>query len=544
LANIDVAQVPQFVPTDEVSQTVWNSTKQVYTLRQFQPAWFTEGDVRSKTEDVLQTLENASQEGLDPENFAVADLRMMWESLKVSADSKGQSDFDLHLTYSVARYASQLCFGRINPPDINPDWPKSEKNCDVAQIVADAIEKNTVKDLAEQLSPKLPAYQGLKALLQRYREIAAHGGWQPVSADAGKKRRVPESAVLAENLVRMGDLAAPDTDETVSSKTLSEALRQFQLRHGLEPDGRLGEKTVRAMNVPVEQRIEQIKINLDRMRWSADRFEPRHVRVNVPAFELSVHDDDQVPLQMRAIVGSFESPTPILDDQIEYLVFSPYWNVPLSIATKELLPKIKKDRAYLRREQIEVVRVSGDKVQVLEPSKVDWDKAANGQFELRQKPGASNALGLVKFIFPNPYEVYLHDTPSDNLFDRLTRTLSHGCIRIERPAELAAYLLQDQPEWTPDRIEEAMHAEKEKRVPLKTKMPIHLLYWTAWAEADGKAQFREDVYSYDEKHAELTSSEANLPAAHATNIDMHEIRTRIVPDAAGFHGKRSLSQQR
>jgi len=296
------------------------------------------------------------------------------------------------------------------------------------------------------------------------------------------------------------------------------------------------------LNVPIAQRIEQIEINMDRMRWIAPRLESRHIRVNIPGFQLAVHDGDQVPLEMRAIVGSTESPTPVLDDAMEYLVFSPYWNIPLSIATKEFLPKIQMDLSYLKRENLEVVRVLKDKVEVVDPSKINWHKESDlGGYQLRQKPGATNALGLVKFIFPNGYDVYLHDTPSGNLFDRLTRTLSHGCVRVERPAELAGYLLQDQPEWTPELIAEAMHAEKEKRVPLKMPMPIHLLYWTAWTDSEGILQFRDDVYGYDQKQRELGSGTIPLPAAYAPNVDMHKVGTRIVAYASNLHRQGGLS---
>jgi murein L,D-transpeptidase YcbB/YkuD len=246
---------------------------------------------------------------------------------------------------------------------------------------------------------------------------------------------------------------------------------------------------------------------------------------------------------MRAIVGSKENATPILDGTMEYLVFSPYWNIPLSIATKELLPKIQDNPKYLDRENIEVIRGSGDKAQVVDASKIKWTKESDLEgLLLRQKPGTKNALGLVKFIFPNPHNVYLHDTPADNLFDRLTRTLSHGCVRLEQPKELATYVLRDQPEWTPEAIEMAMHAEMEKRVNLKTKIPVHLLYWTAWADTDGSVQFRDDVYGYDEKHRQLTTSTA-LPAPNTANVDVNKVGTGVVPDTSGLHRESGLPKQ-
>ena len=535
---MDVGNVPDFVASDAQSQGLWDSTKQVYTLRQFQP-------VAPGADAALQTLENASLEGLNPEDFGVTELRAMRNALEASADPEQRNDFDRRLTYALVRYVSQLCFGRVSPRDVNPEWPASEKQCDVPGIVHEALQTNTVESLPDQLSPKIPEYVGLKAQLKRYRDIAAAGGWQALEPRAGKATTTDAKSELAANLVATGDLQQAEAVESFSAKAVNEALRSFQKRHGIAPDGRLGKQTIAAMNVPVEQRIEQIEINMDRMRWIGDSLEPKHLRVNIPAFQLSVHDGDQVPLEMRAIVGSKEDPTPVLKSAIAYLVFSPYWNIPLSIATEELVPKIRKNPRYLQTENIEVVRGSGEKAQVLDPSKIDWEKSSeNPDYHLRQKPGAKNALGLVKFIFPNPYDVYLHDTPSDNLFARLTRTLSHGCVRVEKPADLAAYLLQDQTEWTPERIDDAMHAEKEKKVPLKTPLPVYLLYWTAWTDAEGNINFRDDVYGYDEKQRQLIGNASGaLPAAHATDIDVNEIGTGIVPNSTGLHGKGGLSQQ-
>jgi len=454
--------------------------------------------------------------------------------MKTSVEDEVHNEFDTRLTYALIQYVSELCFGRIAPRMVSPDWPAAETKCDVSRLVNDAVENNTVESLASQLSPKLPEYQGLKSSLARYREIAAQGGWQPLSSDRKE---------LAGILERLGDLSPEPERATHSQRALTEAVRHFQDRHGLEPDGRPGKKTIEALNIPVSQRIEQIEINMDRMRWIAPRLEPRHIRVNIPGFQLSVYDGEQSSLEMKAIVGSMENPTPILDGELEYLVFSPYWNIPLSIATKEVLPQIQKDPTYLRRENMEVVRVKKEKIEVIDPSKINWDKESDlSGYHLRQKPGPTNALGLVKFIFPNPYNVYLHDTPSDNLFDRLTRTLSHGCVRVEHPADLAVYLLQDQPEWTPELIEEAMHAEKEKQVPLKAHFPIHLIYWTAWADKDGNLQFREDVYGYDQKHRELTAPKNALPAAYAPDVDVNKIGTRIVPDSPSLQRQSGLSK--
>jgi murein L,D-transpeptidase YcbB/YkuD len=518
--QVETDKTPAFVSNDKRSRDLWNYTRQVYTLRQFRPAFISDGRPTSDVDTVLRTLANAGNEGLKPEDFAV------------NADVIQKNDDELQLTYSLTRYVSQLCFGRIDPKELDADWPPTQKACDIPKLVNDALEQGSVEKLADQLSPRIPEYQGLRTALQRYREIANAGGWQTHPLPPKGKKQVINAAVLAPHLTATGDLAGSNNEQSVSEAAVKEALRKFQTRHGLEASGVPDAKTIAALNIPVDQRIAQIEINMDRMRWIGERFEPHHIRVNIPEFHLSVHENEQVPLEMRVIVGSRENTTPILDGRMEYLVFSPYWNIPLSIATKELVPKIRKDPNFLRKEEMEVVRVSGDKVQTVDPSKIDWDAIGEGsEYQLRQRPGSQNALGLVKFIFPNRYNVYLHDTPGDNLFDRLTRTLSHGCIRVEKPSELAAYVLRDQPEWTFERIEEAMHAEKEKRVSLKTAIPVHLLYWTAWADADGTVNFREDVYGYDEIQRGLTSS----PATNASDIDVNKVRAGVVPDAAGLH---------
>jgi murein L,D-transpeptidase YcbB/YkuD len=224
----------------------------------------------------------------------------------------------------------------------------------------------------------------------------------------------------------------------------------------------------------------KIELNMDRWRKLPDDLGPRHIRVNIPSYQLEVHDDGDIPLRMRVVVGANDKKTPLFSSDMKSIVFSPYWNIPESIMTEETLPKIEEDPEYLEKQNLEVV----------------WE---GEHFRLRQKPGAGNSLGLVKFMFPNVYNVYLHDTPADNLFAKLTRNLSHGCIRVEKPEELAAYVLQDQPEWTPEKIRKAMHAGVEKHVPLKEPLPVHILYFTAWVDDTGMLHLEKDVYGYDQQ---------------------------------------------
>jgi murein L,D-transpeptidase YcbB/YkuD len=252
------------------------------------------------------------------------------------------------------------------------------------------------------------------------------------------------------------------------------------------------------------QNIERIKMNMERWRWAPRDLGDRYVLINVPSYQLQVMEEDQPALAMRVIVGDPEHQTPLFSDEMTYVVFSPYWNIPPDILRKETLPRVVSDPDYLQRNNIEVVGTSGEG-RVVDPADIDWgDEEATKGLRFRQTPGPDNALGLVKFIFPNHFNIYLHDTPGDQLFFRETRALSHGCIRVEGPVELARYVLEDRPDWTDERIRTAMGANKEQTVTLKQPLRVHIGYWTAWVEPDGKTvTYTDDPYGIDPKHAAL-----------------------------------------
>jgi murein L,D-transpeptidase YcbB/YkuD len=264
------------------------------------------------------------------------------------------------------------------------------------------------------------------------------------------------------------------------------------------------------MNVPVERRIAQIALSLERWRWLPRDLGERHILVNVPEYRLEVWDHGKVPLSMRVVVGKKDTPTPIFNDDMTYLVFAPYWNVPSDIASKETIPSVIKDPAFLDRTNMEVLDKRGN---VVDASSIDLDHPADYRF--RQRPGGSNSLGYVKFMFPNQFNVYLHDTPADSLFARAARSFSHGCVRVEQPEQLAQYVLGDQPEWTPERIEEAMHGGVEKSVKLKAALPVYLAYFTARVSADGILQFRDDLYGIDAHQTTLLAATLEKLKSHA-----------------------------
>jgi murein L,D-transpeptidase YcbB/YkuD len=280
---------------------------------------------------------------------------------------------------------------------------------------------------------------------------------------------------------------------------LQEAVRHFEARHGL-PDSRvLTRPVVAAMNVPVAMRIRQIELNMERWRWFPRDLGPVHISVNVPEYHLDLWDHGRVALAMNVVVGAVDKPTPIFSDTMTTVAFAPYWNVPDSIANDETLPEVVSDPDYLVRNNIEVVSTSG---QVIDPATIDWSQAQEEEgfpYRFRQRPGTANSLGRVKFLFPNDFDVYLHDTPAAALFSKNYRALSHGCVRVQDPVKLAEYLLQASGRWQPDRIEQAMNAPEEQQVKLPSPIPVHLMYWTARVDADGTVRFFDDIYGHDER---------------------------------------------
>jgi murein L,D-transpeptidase YcbB/YkuD len=308
--------------------------------------------------------------------------------------------------------------------------------------------------------------------------------------------------VLRRRLAASGDLGAAAIDGKRYDRALEQALGVFQEHHGLPKSGRLDTATLAALNVPLGVRIRQVVLNLERWRWAPDELGERHFRVNIPYFHLEAYEQDRLALDIRAVVGKRGNETPVFSEQMTHVVLSPYWNIPPSIAQGETLPAVAADPSYLDSQNIEVVRVSDNRASVVDPATLDWeDEGALEGLRFRQRPGSSNALGFVKFMFPNPYDVYVHDTPADRLFGRLGRAFSHGCVRVEEPMALAKYVLRDQADWTPEAITTAMHAGEEKHVKLRAPIPIHIQYFTAWVDGNGGLHFRDDVYGYDAKQS-------------------------------------------
>jgi murein L,D-transpeptidase YcbB/YkuD len=481
---------------------------------------------------LIREVHAANAEGLDPELYSASmlDARRR-EASKGFLTKKGfepheATAMDVWLTWLFLKYASDLADGISDLAHSDPKWQIKPEAFDALAHLEGALRDDRVEQSLLDLVPKNPEYEALKKALAGYRQLAANGGWPRVPAPPTVKLKPGQTSplvpALGARLAATGDYSGalpPDGRPAVYGPELQEAVKRFQRRHGLQDDGIVAAPTVAEMNVPIDARVRQIEMNMERWRWLPRVLGERYILVNIPEMRLDVRDGGQVPLSMRVVVGKPDTQTPIFNDLMTHVVFAPYWNVPPDIAEKETMPSMLRDPAFLDRMNMEVVDAKGNPI---DPASVDLANA--GEYRFRQRPGTSNALGLVKFMFPNQFDVYLHDTPADSLFARASRSFSHGCVRVEQPEQLAQYVLRDQPAWTPEKIDEAMHAGHEQTVKLKEPIPVYLGYWTARVTPDGILQFRPDVYGIDARLAtKLTerldrmrqsahSAEATVPA--------------------------------
>jgi murein L,D-transpeptidase YcbB/YkuD len=513
------AEPPVFVSRDREGTRLWNITQQFYQNRGDALAWIDGTKPRPAMDELIATLEKADRDGLDPALYSASTL----SARRVDAGrgfvtTKGfepseAAELDVWLTYLFLQYASDLSEGVGDLSHADPKWQIRDKKADLLALLDKALDDNSVGRTLEDLTPHHPQYVALRDQLAKYREIAAHGGWPTLPSELKLKpnQQNPAVPLLAKRLAITGDYSGQIDEQALDyGPELQEAVKRFQRRHGLEPDAVVGSAAVAQMNVPVDQRIAEIALNLERWRWLPPTLGDRYILVNIPEFRLEVWDHDRVPLSMRVVVGKKDTPTPIFTDDMTHVVFAPYWNVPTDIVKKETLPSVLKDPNFLSRTNMEVLDKSGN---AIDPSTIDLDNA--GAYRFRQRPGASNSLGLVKFMFPNQFNVYLHDTPADSLFARATRSFSHGCVRLEQPQQLAQYVLGDQPDWTTEKIESAMHAGQEHTVRLTHPIPVYLGYWTARVSADGLLQFRSDLYGIDARQAALLSDTLSKLKARA-----------------------------
>lgn len=474
-----------------------------YSRRDFAPVW---SEAR-RAQDLLDAISSSTEDGLEPADYHDSALQAMSrEVARPDATGQQRAEFELLMTDAAIRLGYHLWFGKVDPVSFDSGW-NLERRVPGFDPVIEIDRLLSAPDLAAEIRsrrPDLPLYTQLRHELARYREIAARGGWKSIPAGATLKpgdvdARIP---ALRARLSATGDLgtavATTGGNPENYDAALEAAVRNFQARMGLSADGAIGTGTLAELNVPVEGRIQQLRINLDRGRVLLYDLPPEFVVVNIASQQVSYARNEQLVWTARAQVGREYRQTPEYRSEINYLVLNPTWTVPPGIIRNDILPAAKRDPASITRRGLRVLDRAGREVA---PSSVNWNQYSTGHipYTLRQDPGPTNALGLVKFMFPNPYAVYLHDTPSRSKFESDMRTTSSGCVRVERPFELAELLLNDAEKWNRAAIDQAVSSGKLQNVTLKKRVPVLLVYWTAWVDANGTAQFRRDIYGRDAK---------------------------------------------
>ncbi len=507
---VDAGPLHELVASGRLAELRWPDfsdyradVQAFYEASGYEAAWSHDAQATRQAQAIIEALQQAQQKGLDPEDYDAS----RWGAREQHLTEPGAvARFDLALTVCLMRYVSDLHVGRVNPKQVKFAIAARNSRYDLAQFLRETLLVSTdVKSALEAVEPQFRGYQRTLIALQHYLEMARQddGELLPVPSKplepGARYKGVPR---LAHLLRLLGDLpaeAALSSDELYQSP-LVEAVKRFQDRHGITADGRLDTPTLTHLNTPLAARVEQLGLVLERWRWLPTEFRQPPVVVNIPEFRLRAVDDrGNIVLTMNVIVGkALRHETPVFTRDMQYLVFRPYWNVPRSIQRSEIVPAVERDRSYIARKNYEVTTPSGQVVTSDVISDEVLEQMRAGKLAVRQKPGPANALGLVKLMFPNEYNVYLHSTPAPQLFSRSRRDFSHGCIRVEKPEELAAWALQGKPEWTLDKVRAAMQEGQDNvHVKLAKPIPVLILYGTAVTDETGSVHFYDDIYGHD-----------------------------------------------
>ncbi|MGB5157559.1 MAG: L,D-transpeptidase family protein [Desulfobacterales bacterium] len=483
-----------------------------YGLRDFTPAWINDKGVSSQAYELVRAIREAADEGINPRDYHIGGIEMLLKDINASYLRKDNApiekmvELELLLSDAFFLYASHLTAGRVNPENIRTDWTIKTKHLDLVPILLDALAKGNISYALEKVNQQSPDYQRLKIASQSYKKFSENGGWPQIPAGPKMKKgdRGARIAILHSRLQISGDLSKTDKkDPGVFGDILEKAVLRFQSRHGLTEDGIVGHATLYELNVSALARFKQIMVNMERLRWLQRDFGPRYLFVNIADFKLSVVDENASILKMRVVVGKDYRQTPVFEGKMTYLVINPFWTIPPKLAEEDLLPLIKEDIEVIKRKKIRIYESWKENAREIDPGSVNWKmvNADNFSYKLVQEPGPLNALGRIKFIFPNKFDIYLHDTPARNLFSREKRNFSSGCIRIEKPLELATYLLHGNPNWTKQKLLDVIDSHETQIVGISNPIAVKILYFTAWVDEQGIVHFRNDIYQRDKKLA-------------------------------------------
>lgn len=451
-----------------------------------------------RMDQLIARLANAERDGLFSRDYPVDYLTSLKDSLQ-AGEAFTEAYAELAFSAFFLRYASDLKIGRFVPRKIDPELFVSRKKLDLVPVLTKLNDYSSLDAFFKNWEPHSAEYRTLRNALRRFQAIEAKGGWQPISPGETLKPGMsdPRVAQVRARLMASGELTQAAGDPNLFDEGLEIAVRQFQAEHGLDADGVVGKQSVFAMNVSAKERVRQIIVNLERSRWLPEDLGDRHILVNVASFELRRVEYGSLQEVIRVVVGKPGHRTPVFSDKIRYLELNPTWTVPYSIATKEMLPKLQANPNHLGN-SFELLQGG----QSIPFGSVDWAAYSRSSFPftIRQKPGPKNALGRVKFMFPNKHSIYLHDTPSRALFARTRRAFSHGCIRVGRPLHLANQLLASAPgKWSLKKIQTVLDSAKRTRVNLPEPLPVHLTYSTVFRGLNGAINFRPDIYGRDKR---------------------------------------------
>lgn len=484
---IDSLQMEHYIETQKLSDSAAQYLRNFYNSRNFQFAWLGEKGLTEQArvfyqlnKDYVDNFRDSSLVNINLEKKM--ELLMKEDTTFKKADSS-LAHLELQLTSHFFNYVATAYEGKINPEVIQWHIPRKKLS---AVVLLDSLMAN--KNLKpDEWEPVNQQYKQLKKELQHYYTLQKEGNWGTIPIGIKKKYQLGDSAVtislVKQRLRALGDTSIKDSLPEFDQQ-LKTAVKNTQPLYGLRSTGTIDAAFLKELNVPIQLRIEQLLINLERMRWMPIMPPGKMLLVNIPEYQLHVFEDHEQVLSMGIVVGKAANKTVIFSDKLRNIVFSPYWNIPASIVRKEILPEMNRNPNYLASKNMEQTGTR------------------DGLPVVRQMPGDNNSLGRVKFLFPNSYDIYFHDTPAKSLFEEEKRAFSHGCIRLAQPVKLADYLLADQPSWTPERIAKAMKSNREIWVALKKPVPVFITYFTAWVDQDGRLNFRDDIYGHDQKMAE------------------------------------------